>query len=733
MRRPATRIALVSVALLLASPLFAQNDQSASLTIRLLEGPSRFHVGEVIRLEMSFTTSTASAYDLNTRNYDRSGRLDMEQFHLTPAGRDPLERYYSIGGFMGGGIGGSEELTSNPRILLADLNEWVAIDAPGHYSLFITSTRVSRRGETRSEPVKLQSNTVEIDVIAADPAWQQQTFISAVTTLNMESSTPEEKQRALRVLRFLDCPDSIVKLVQLLGTMPDRTAWDSIAGLAGARNQSFVVHQLEKSMSDPETALTSGYLYLLTKLKLQLGRAPLGPYPMDDPERQAAWNEQRLAQDKYYREIEDILYEEAAEIVPTKQERARAETVKTLLERPSHGAEEIKPLGGPVAQEAARAFLALSTDDEWNLLLGYWPRLRVLEMLAPLKKLAQQPFIAHPMLRDQVFQRLYDLSPGEAAPLFLAEIAHPHIDQQGATVKAATLGLLSQEALPQFDEILAARLLEKDSRSRDLDAQLVGRFSTASILAKIKAAYQASPSGWSCAAQDGYFSYFLRIEPDFGVNEMARSPSSCLRTSMATVVRMNRWAEVEPGVIAWLNGPDFSRRRSALESLGNYGSPQAKKALWERLRRYRAQWSARGITPSYRPGMTTEENEQVQFLFGMVEALGTAQAWLLSNEEITELEAMNSGPLLENIKRWRWTSPLRIDISWYGDYFQWGINQYSSNDPEGLRAKLAQFPADTRFILNVASQNPRMPALVASLGEIAAARGFQIDYPQSAQ
>jgi hypothetical protein len=31
-------------------------------------------------------------YDLEMRNYDRSGRLNIEQFHLTPPGRDPLQQ-----------------------------------------------------------------------------------------------------------------------------------------------------------------------------------------------------------------------------------------------------------------------------------------------------------------------------------------------------------------------------------------------------------------------------------------------------------------------------------------------------------------------------------------------------------------------------------------------------------------------------------------------------------------
>src|SRR5256885_10447758 len=51
-------------------------------------------------------------------------RLNIEAFHVTPPGRDPLERYYSTGAFMGGGLGGARELSSDPQVMREDLNEW---------------------------------------------------------------------------------------------------------------------------------------------------------------------------------------------------------------------------------------------------------------------------------------------------------------------------------------------------------------------------------------------------------------------------------------------------------------------------------------------------------------------------------------------------------------------------------------------------------------------------------
>jgi len=112
----------------------AQQDSGVSLTIRFVDGTNRFHVGEVVPIELLFRASISNTYDMEMRNYDRSGRLNIEQFHVTPPGRDPLQNYYSIGGFMGGGLGGPRELSNEPQIMHEDLNEWVALDQPGHYS-----------------------------------------------------------------------------------------------------------------------------------------------------------------------------------------------------------------------------------------------------------------------------------------------------------------------------------------------------------------------------------------------------------------------------------------------------------------------------------------------------------------------------------------------------------------------------------------------------------------------
>jgi len=83
---------LTLAVLILVAPLSAQQESGVSLTIRFANATSRFHVGEVIPIELSFKASSPDMYDMEMRNYDPGGRLNIEQFHVTPPGRDALAK-----------------------------------------------------------------------------------------------------------------------------------------------------------------------------------------------------------------------------------------------------------------------------------------------------------------------------------------------------------------------------------------------------------------------------------------------------------------------------------------------------------------------------------------------------------------------------------------------------------------------------------------------------------------
>jgi hypothetical protein len=704
--------------------LAAQSD--VSLEIRFANGVSSFHVGEVIPIELSFTSSTDDTYSLNTATQDRSGRINIDTFHVSPQGRDPLAKYYSMG-MMGGGLSGIATLSAKPRTILRDLNEWVAVDRPGHYSLVVTSQRISKATNGIGKTLDLRSNSLEFDIVPADAAWQRQTLGAAVAVLDTVSSKDTDKREALHGLRFLDTPGSIHELVRRLGK-PGESCWDCVAGLAGSKTQELAVRELEQQFGAGDIALSQEYISILSRLKSQLKQAELGPYPRDDVKAQQAWQLRLRQQGEETAALEDKLYRQAAAVVGAKSGAARAQTVKALLMRPTRGAADLAaaiPEG-----DVASAFAALPEMDQYFTLMSFWDRMRVSAMVGPLEDLARTPRLQNPAVRELAMQRLFDLDPDAAKPIVLEEMRHPHTSPNGQTVKGAALSMLPEKELPEFDELLMGRLEQPESRTRGLDAQLLGRYATKAVLMRAKTSYAAPGSLQDCETQDGFVAYFLRVDADFGVARLAASPSFCMGVSLPLVVRMKRWKDVEPAVIAAMYQPDLNRARQAAETLAKYGGPKAEEAMWARMKQFHDEWAPRESEFSPSLKQATDVREASSFQYGVVESLGHALGWLLSNEQIDALETLTLGQERENVKLIHWTTPVDVTYTVVPD----GRTDvmlgrlYKPMSAEQVFAKMKQYPAGTKFVVRLLGDEAKLADVRQGMVETASEAGLTLEF-----
>src|SRR5262245_34341048 len=77
----------------------AENPAGVSFIIQTKNNQTRFRQGEVISLQLSFSSSQPKKYHLDNATYDRSGRLDIDAFHVDPASgvSDPLSDYFNFG------------------------------------------------------------------------------------------------------------------------------------------------------------------------------------------------------------------------------------------------------------------------------------------------------------------------------------------------------------------------------------------------------------------------------------------------------------------------------------------------------------------------------------------------------------------------------------------------------------------------------------------------------------
>ncbi len=155
---------------------------SLNLEARTENDQTVFHIGELVRLQLSYTASGAG-YRASTASYDRGGRLGAEQYLVQPEAGwdDPLRSYFSLGAFMGGGLFSLQPLSTKPYVLYRDLNEWVRFNQPGRYRVVVSSTRASPTTYRLSQVnPELRSNELWITLIPATAEWQAATLANAV-------------------------------------------------------------------------------------------------------------------------------------------------------------------------------------------------------------------------------------------------------------------------------------------------------------------------------------------------------------------------------------------------------------------------------------------------------------------------------------------------------------------------------------------------------------------------
>jgi len=80
--------------------------QGAGAQLHVSVSRTEFRCGEVVPLNLTFTSATANRYQINLASYDRSGRMSYERFLLDPkeGTSDPLQLYFnSAWGYWGVG------------------------------------------------------------------------------------------------------------------------------------------------------------------------------------------------------------------------------------------------------------------------------------------------------------------------------------------------------------------------------------------------------------------------------------------------------------------------------------------------------------------------------------------------------------------------------------------------------------------------------------------------------
>jgi hypothetical protein len=273
-------------------PTFAQLTQepteakaAPSVHLTISTKSTQFYAGEVIPIDLAFSSSVPKRYEINTASYDRSGRMNYEEFVVEPkeATRDPLYLYFnSIAFFMGGGLSGFDFLTLTPKIIRVNLNEWITFERPGTYRISVISHRVGDSiapDQPMGNPVKVQSNWIQIKIVVPDPSWQAAELANILQILDhgppAEAGAPNQpREAAMARLRYLGTEPAAREMVRRLRGDDGNADVACMFGLIASPHRNAGLAEMNRLFGASDFPISQTFLTTMAILPLDPAAAP---------------------------------------------------------------------------------------------------------------------------------------------------------------------------------------------------------------------------------------------------------------------------------------------------------------------------------------------------------------------------------------------------------------------------------------------------------------------------
>jgi hypothetical protein len=695
------------------------------LTLRLTDGRRRFRPGEIIPIELEFSSVMPKRFTVDGATYDRSGRLTIDEFAIDRIDdvSDPMLDYFgSIGGYIGGGIRGMGVLGEKPFTVKLELNEWFRFDKPGMYTLTVKSRRVTDESVTPHATVLVESNTVSFEIVSHDATWEASELETARRIVDTKVP-PLGARPGCRTMRFLGTETAAMEMIRRYGQDTDQGCdFDYMAGLFSAPNREAVVRAMEDGLRAADQPVTGGYLRTLSTLSVYVQHPEFRPAQTRETKGRLVAGGELSRRSDLIDAAMSVYADMLTSAIVDKTDRARAITLaeaQALSQRlPSAKSEASR-------DQLAAAFLDLPIERQTNLLAYQWRIVAGPAMLPALRRLVDAPPTNAPSLPDLALRRLAQLAPDEARPLILREIQNP---RRGATLK--TLGSLPDIELPNLDDVLAANF---EASNGEVNAALVQRYATKKIASRILATAYDDIGRMACSQQASILAYFLRVDEAIGAPLLDRALASrvtgCWRF-LNEIADVRMTPVVETRAIADLDNPDPEVAMAAIQTLGRHGSPAALEPLRAGFQRWHATWTGRAAELEYSHAVERPNARQAMVEDAFRQAIGAGQGWLTRANELRELQSLcvtdncriQTGHMIHEddtrIMLWGINEP---------DESQIELAQYRFTSVAALKGKLARYPRGTAFILQRSANNTDdLSATISDLMAFAALRGLSI-------
>ena len=675
--------------------------------LRLKDGQTRFRQGEIITVELGYGADPQAPVKGFPDHPDQPG-LAVDRFLLSPRSgvMDPLRDFLAtVGAWAGRAPRRVPFVKAGGPWTAADINEWFRFDNPGRYTLSVLAHTVRSRfealGNRPATAKTLTSNSVDFEIVPADPAWQAATLNKALGRLDAEFGAPDQ---GCRILRFLATPQAVEKMVEHYA---DQGVCESEYryGLFAYPDREYAVRRMEDGILDPSTAVSAGYLDTLARLSAYVDHAEFLPSKDEEHLGTTDWGiggstvalaeSIRAEQNRYVRELLGALGDKLV--------KPRALCLKAIFDSPFLGQPTLLESGDPatIAQlrrQIAALFTELPIFEQSMLLFTRWGNIASPAMIPVLKQIYENPpegsneqFIAC------VLDDLYRLDPAEGRALILTEMKRlrPRLDLR-------FVRLLPDKEIPELDDPLL-RNLQAGNGDEDTILQLIGRYATPSIFPQVMAIAGPRVERLPCQAQAAFLIYAARSDPLQGaamLDRLLKQPKGCALMTLSEVASRQMTPEIERLVIERLNDSDPQTAAGAAGILGRYGSAEAEPSLWDRLEKWHADWAGRASELPDGSGIALRNGLETALESALIDALGAGQAWFAGPDDLARLAGLcvSSGGCrrVQEITAQAAATP---NVNVYGspDGRRGSVAQYQVDSIGSLKRKLAQFPEGTQF------------------------------------
>ena len=702
------------------------------LELRFNNGQRQFHAGELIPVEMIFSSQKHKKVGF----YEDCRREQDYIYQVIPEGFIDRNSERDAAGFGGGDAGchgwqpEQHDLAEKPYTIKQTLNDWFRIEKSGHYKVSVTVWRTG---------VPVSSAPTDIEILPSDPVWEREELLRIIAM--MDSKKVKQRSDGCERLSYLETLDAELEMAKRYQTQ-DYCDQNLYPALINARNRKQVLEELEAGIRNPTHAIRPGYLGITAKISLYQEHPDWYPIPVSnnkqpDPMpvgvfgfRSKLWNTPGVIQEKelYYAGL-------LLAALPDKQNEARAISVKTILDLDSSFlGDEVPQKFIDAAKKMAPQILShLPGDEQEKLLQKYWLLIKSPEIIPVLKRLSEEE---GKRPNGIALRRLAEIAPDVARAVIFEKL---RADVTEYSYKE--LSLLPDKEIPELDDILLGHLENKFPHgytSFSEQAALIARYASLSIADKLKKLVQGKMNTMDGKCAAFLIAYFLRVDSATG-KEMLKERLAYTGVDnfqfLSYLAETRYSPEVEDAALSVLGSQDTSMVLEALEVLQQYGSRKSRHSVLQNFQAWNSRWRLN-------PGalQTRKYSQEGMVEANYLDALAIPRMWLSSAKEITTLKAFcvtqNCRERAEALAVGADISPVVIvyDNPVYNDayegYFDVGIHGRIGGI-DSLKQKLTLYPRGTVFIIR---SNPgsydQLQSIYSTLRPWASQQGYELNLQQ---